>query len=270
MSIKTYAVALKKHPERYEYIKQHLTDRALDFEVVDAVDGSLLTDEQKAKECDMAVVNSARWWLTDGALGAALSHFNCLKKISGSEDKAGFIVEDDVILPEDISETLVELEQKIAPDEVILLFSAFSRPTRLSTIGKEPVRSGDLLYPIDINSVMSAVAYVIGKEAAQGMVDVIKPIKVPADCWYRFYEQGAFRTLRILYPNQIEVTHIKSSIDYIDRKSFKSKLSHFINDNKIPFIFSYLKKSRQKRLDSLKADHQLVDEPSPLQRRRSE
>ena len=104
--MKTYAISLKRSKERYNYINKHLRGLGLDYKIMDAIDGRKLTMEDIKANCDMEHVNKLRWWLTNGAIGCALSHFACYEAIVNSHDSCGFIVEDDAVLPLDINQIL--------------------------------------------------------------------------------------------------------------------------------------------------------------------
>jgi len=263
--MKTYAITLRRNAERSRYIREHLVSRGLDYEIVDAVDGSLLTEEEMTAACDMEVVDQWRWLLTNGAIGAALSHYECCRQIVQSRENSGFIVEDDIVLPDNIKSILDEIEGEIGKDEIILMLHSSFQKCRLSTIGRKDLKGASLMYPIDVKYVGTAAAYVIGRDAAQGMLDTIKPICKAADSWYQFYNKKAFSSFRLYYPSSLNVTHFKSSIDYLDPKSIKGKLSNLINDYKIPLVYWFLKRLRMKRLNYRLDNYSLVEKESPIQ-----
>lgn len=264
--MKTFAISLASSLQRRSYIEHHLSQRGLDFELVEAVDGSKLTQKELEELCDMATVSRLRWWLTNGAIGCALSHRQAYKKVVDQNLPYAFVVEDDIILPKDINELLNSLEQIIKPDDIVLLYYASFKLCKLSTHGKAVVRNRSLLFPIDVDQTITATAYIIGQEAARKMVQLILPVQVTADSWGHYYKSGAFRSLRCVYPMPVKTMHFKSSIDYMTSNSFKGILSGLIDRYKIPPFFQLLRVLRKRRTDSMLTNFELTDNISPMYR----
>ncbi|EAY26307.1 glycosyltransferase family 25 protein [Microscilla marina] len=262
--MKTFVVSLKRAKNRYAYIRQHVAGRKLDYKIIDAVDGSLLTEKEIEENCNMEQVDKYRWWLSNGAIGCALSHLNAYEEFLATGDKAAFIIEDDVLLPETITDLLLEIENEIKPSEIILLYYASFAPAKFSTIGERKLSNSGLYYPIDPKQTITAAAYVIGRTAALNLKENIRPIEVTADSWEHYYAKGFFESLRVQYPSFISIKNFKSSIDYHEFGSIKHKISTFINDYKIPVLYQLLKHKRKKQLDKMLNHFSLTDEPSPI------
>lgn len=262
--MKTFAISLASSLQRRSYIEHHLLQRGLDFELVEAVDGSKLTPKELDELCDMATVSRLRWWLTNGAIGCALSHREVYKKVVDQNLPYAFVVEDDVIVPKDINKLLNSLEQTIKPDSIVLLYYASFKLCKLSTHGKEVVGDHSLLFPIDVDQAITATAYIIGQEAARKMVQLILPVQATADSWDHYYKRGAFKSLRYVYPMPVKTMHFKSSIDYMTSNSLKGTLSAFIDRYKIPPFFQLFKLLRKRRTDSMLNNFELSDKISPM------
>ncbi|MBL0742440.1 glycosyltransferase family 25 protein [Chryseolinea lacunae] len=260
----TFAISLARSTERRTYIEKHLASRKLAFDVIDAVDGKLLTASDLEKYCDMAEVTRLRWWLTDGAIGCALSHFHVYEKIIAQNLPYAFVVEDDAVLPHNIAGLLSDIATRIKPDEVILLYYVSFKACSLSTVNKDTVQGGELLYPMDMEQPITATAYVIGHEAAKGMVRNIVPIRVTADSWNHYFIQGAFSSFRCMYPMPVQTMHFKSSIDYMDKNSWKAKFAEWVDRHKVPPFFQLLRLLRKKRSDGMLNNVALVNLPSPV------
>ncbi|HTB32181.1 MAG TPA: glycosyltransferase family 25 protein, partial [Bacteroidia bacterium] len=214
---------------------------------------------------DMEEVNKLRWWLTNGAIGCALSHYKAYEYIIENNLKYAFILEDDAVMPENTGQILQEIENKILDNEIILLYYASFSPCKLSTVGKVNLtKKESLVYPIDITQTITATAYIITNKAAKNMLDMIKPIRVAADSWYYYYDKGAFTSLRVLYPTAFNIKYYKSSIDYINTKSAKGMILHFINTYKIPLLFQLLRYRRGKRRGKMLNHFSLTNEESPI------
>jgi glycosyl transferase family 25 len=215
------------------------------------VDGKTLTEAEKLKLCDMDAVRLAPWWLNDGAIGCALSHRRALGKFLETGAACAFIVEDDVVLPGNIEEVLNDLEPGMREDEVVLLYYASHEPIELSSHNQEATPNGMLHYPVNLQKILTATAYVIGRQAAQRMYEAILPVRVTADSWFHFYQLDCFRHFRLLYPMMVQVHHFKSSIDYIHQESRLARLTNWIDRHKVPLLFQLLRYRRKQMLNRM-------------------
>lgn len=264
--MKTYYISLDRSKERARHIQRHVDELQLNSCKISAVDGKLLTREDIVKVCNIEQVDKLRWWLTDGAIGCALSHKIAYKKFLETTDEAAFIIEDDVVLPKNIGEILALVSQEIKSNEVVLLYYTSFKPAEISSVGGvelSNLKSG-LYFPMDLKQPITAAAYCIGREAAKGMLKANTPIALAADSWNDFYLKGAFSGLRLLYPSPIVTRNFKSSIDYFKKGSLKGRLSEVVNKYKVPIVYQYVKKRRADTLDSMLGHFTLVNKESPL------
>src|SRR5947209_4640748 len=104
--MKAYVINLPRSTERRASMAEQLERTELDYEFVDGVSGRGLTPTERAELVDEAAVARYPRWLTPGQIGCALSHLRTYERIldSGTQDAAALILEDDVILPSNISE----------------------------------------------------------------------------------------------------------------------------------------------------------------------
>jgi glycosyl transferase family 25 len=266
--MKTYAISLARSKERARYIKSHLTERQLDYTIINAIDGETLTSKDIEQCCDMEEVNKHPIWLSNGAIGCALSHLNAYREFLKTDEAAAFIVEDDVVLPSNINTILEEISRQLQESEVILLYCTSFRTAALSTIGRKEIQAGFLYYPIDMSQTITATAYVISRRAALNMCNHILPIKVTADSWHYYYDKkNCFDSLRVLYPLIIQTKNFKSSIDYLPKHTFKFILSDIVNRYKVPVLYSLAKYLRKRRLDNMLGNFVLTEEASPIQKK---
>lgn len=266
--MKVYAINLERAVERRKHIIRQLEKRRLDYELIDAVDGEKLTDEELKRLCDMEEAKKRPHKLTVGALGCALSHLKAYEKMLADGEEIALILEDDAVLPKGIDKILEQVEKNIGGREAILLHYFRILPERpiLSSYGATALSdSHRLLYPV--NFPMSGTAYVIKANTARALIRIKLPIKAEADDWGHFFEQGAIESLRCIYPKAVEVTYAETQVQiqytYDDLPKMRQKLVKFVYDNKVPILFQmYLKyvtlKERYKPLTVL------TDEPSAL------
>lgn len=118
----------------------------------------------------------------------------------------------------------------------------------------------ELVYPTDLHDIASSMAYVITKQVAEKMIDVVMPVSVQTDYWGVYFDKHAFRSFRCLYPVQVKAAPIRSSIEYDTAKTFASKVASFVRKYKVPFLMSYLDQ-RTDKIQGAKYQFTFVDTP---------
>lgn len=245
-------------------MKRQAEQLGLEYEIVDAVDGATLSDEFKAQVCDTDALEKYSWWLTNGAIGCALSHYEAYKRIITQGLPAAFVVEDDILLPRDISGTLDAIAKVMHENEVVSLEYRMKKQISFSTIGSRKAGDFELFYPVSLPGLLSAAAYCLSLKAAQGLIDVIKPIKVTADSWNYFYDRQAIAAFSCVFPAPVKTANFKTSIDYIKKGSLKEKFSSFVNNNRIPILYNLLEYRRRKNKMADAINFTFTQEPSPI------
>lgn len=266
--MKVYAINLKRSVERRKHIVRQLEKRRLNYELIEAVDGGKLTDEELNRLCDMEEAKRRPHKLTVGALGCALSHLKAYEKMLADGEEIALILEDDAVLPRGIDKILEQVEKNIGRREAILLhyFRVMPEKPILSRSEATALDSRHkLLYPV--NFPMSGTAYVIKAETARALAEIKLPIRAEADDWGHFFGGGAIESLRCVYPKPVSVsyaeTQIQIKMDYEEFSLLRKKVAKFVYDNKIPVLFqAYIKYVglREKYIPLTI----LVDEPSSL------
>ncbi len=214
----------------------------LDFEIIDAVDYQNLSEAEFNNLSDQEAVNSNPF-LTKGAIACALSHVKVYQKIVDEKLEKALVLEDDAILPENIQMLLHNIENEILEDEVISL-NYYSHPNKTIELSKHGAmqlnKEEQLVYPVDLKQVVSAMAYVITHDVAKKMSEKLLPISIQADHWSYHFDKGAFNSFRCLYPVVVYPAIFRSTIDYTSGKSILSKLAAFVREYRVPILLSYL------------------------------
>jgi glycosyl transferase family 25 len=178
-------------------------NKGVDFEFIKAVDGATLSDEYLARICDFEELTTKRpHLLRKGVYGCLLSHYSVYQRIVAENLPYALVMEDDVEISAGLKEVLKALEPVIKKNEAVLLFSQNSY--MLTTLSEQ---NADILlekyrvsYPIQSWALGSAAGYVITREAAQGLIDLVLPIRYAADGWPFFYYYRAIHSLRCVTP----------------------------------------------------------------------
>lgn len=261
--MKTYIINLERSKVRRKHIIGEAERCGLDYELVKAVDGSQLTDEELDRLCDMEQVRKHPNWLFPGAIGCALSHYDVYKKIIENDIDVALVLEDDVYLPDNLPDLLESIKKEIRPSEVISLYYMSFAPCQLSKKGKVSLANNyHLYYPVSVTQVISTAGYIITKKAARTLADIILPVRVTADSWGYLYEQKGFDSFRCVYPVPLKSTAMKSDI-YV--ASLRASVSRFVENNQIPVINKLVRSIRKRNIENL-TKIEFVDTISPVEK----
>jgi glycosyl transferase family 25 len=196
-----FAISLPRFKQRYAYIRAHLQARFGDgYEIV----GIYGADAEAEAVPDHN--------LTPGQIGCALSHLEVYKRMIERNLQHAFVVEDDAILPRNICELLDDIRPHCSARGVVQLYNWNGGISECSTHMSVSVRRHLLCYPMHVSDLGSTLCYVIGREAAEGILSVNYPVLKTADDWGYFFEHGAFDTVRILHPSPIAVKPFETTV----------------------------------------------------------
>jgi glycosyl transferase family 25 len=263
--MKAHVINLPRSTDRREHVTRQMAQLGIPYEFVDAVEGRELSAAQRAELVDEAAVARSPRWLTPGTIGCTLSHRAAYQQVRDGDDEVGFVVEDDVVLPPDAAEVLEEIAGHMRGREAALLYYRSFEPCAFSSQDAvELSRWGQLLYPIDIRQPITTAAYLITREACEPLVDLLVPVRVAADSWSIFHEQGAVDRLRCVVPRPAGVrTDFKSTIDYISATSLRSRVTTAIAQRHV-FPLHQLLSLKRRRLERSMTRVSIVSERSPL------
>ena len=192
MKLKTYIINLEKSAVRKQYMQDLLAQYSfLDVEFLNAIDGRLLSDEERSSRFDYA--RSKKVYgrtLNAGEVGCALSHRKAYEAILEGNEPYALVLEDDIAIQRDLNLLPLEKVDKIMRS---------SRPRAL-------MLSGDFSFyrrrpVIKIYSAVGAYAYIINKAAAKRIMSISPPCCV-ADDWM-FYKRKGLRLFAV-YPYMID------------------------------------------------------------------
>lgn len=211
--MKVLVINLRRSLQRRERMIEQLNRLRLDWELVEAIDAQSLTDQQLASHCAPLSIEMRQRYLTRGAIGCALSHLKALQIILMRGYERACILEDDLLLPEDFSSILKEMETLVAQSEVILLYwlsfekQTFDRQTALQLKCGHTLASS-----CNADRLLSAVGYVVSANSAARISESNQPVRVTADSWGYFLSMGAIDRIRCLVPSPIQLAPGPSDI----------------------------------------------------------
>lgn len=192
MRLKTFIINLEKSAVRNKYMKDLLSPYPfLDIEFLKAIDGRLLSDEERSSRFDYAKSKKVYGrTLNAGEVGCALSHREVYETLLKRNEPYALVLEDDIAIQRNLN---------LLPLEEIDKIMRSSRPRAFMLSGdfsfyrKKPV--------IRIYSAVGAYAYIINKAAAKRIL-AIKPPYCVADDWMLYKRKGL--RLFAVYPYMID------------------------------------------------------------------
>jgi len=256
-----YVINLARSLDRREHITAELKKTGVDYEIITAIDGRDL-DLNDPAIVDPAFLTKVQ--LVAGTVGAALSHQSVYRKIIEDGLDKALVLEDDIELPADLDNLADAVADQLVGAEVALLSYAGREPCKMSREGSVNLPSGRLLaLPVDINeSLASASAYVITREACERMIKFALPVRVVPDEWRFFYREGALDRVRCVVPLAVlkNPNFISTLGSYALGNGFRARLALPIMHRKIPLLHQALGYRRQ-RIYRQRSRSELVDMP---------
>lgn len=214
--IKTYIVNLATSTARKKYMQELLGEYGfLEQEFIEAVDGRLFSQEERAKAFDDKT-SYKRYgrYINGGEVGCTLSHFKCYNRLAQSNEKFALIFEDDVTIIRGLN-TLdwSKVAEFMSVDEPRIMFL-----------------SGDYWYwdkkPFTrVFSAVGSYAYLINRVAAERIVNKIQVPSNVADDWDVYKQLGV--KLFAVHPYMVDanIADIPSEIQQGYWGNHKNKMS---------------------------------------------
>lgn len=206
-----YLINLKSAKNRLSRMADMLNEIGLHYEVIEAVDGRVLSQEEinglYSRFKSWLVLNRQ---MTRSEIGCALSHKKAYRKFLATNEQSCVIFEDDIIASDMINDAIDLAQETISTErpEVILL-SAFDEES-----SQAPSELG-VYNPIGFP--WCTDGYVINRKAAELILRVNTPICICADGWYRWRDYYELSVKRV-YPATVSQDRkaIESSVDRPD------------------------------------------------------
>lgn len=242
MCVTTYVINLARSVERRAHMTAQLAKAALPYEFVDAVDARTLSSAEFAHLVDPETLKRNPPWLPPGAVGCALSHLRTYERMLGSSDDVSLVLEDDVVLPPMLDELIASIIPCMWGAEVVLLyFRSFPDKGICEFSLRDATVCGEgshrIVYPMDLRPLGTASGYLITREAASRLAQVILPVRVAADGWAEFYQFGALTAVRCVLPRVLSVRHdFRTTLEHAAPSSLRARTAELVaRDRLFPF-----------------------------------
>ena len=273
----SYVINLARSLDRRAHITAELKKTGMDYEMIAAVDGRDLDVHDTAIvdpslpfiDPSLPVVDIG---LAAGTAGCALSHLNVYRKIIADELDKALVLEDDVVLPSDIESLADAVGDKLVGAEVALLSYDSPNPVKMSREGSMHINSARVLaLPIDIRQPRSTGAYIVTREACERLSKSLLPIRVQADSWWFFYNEGLLDRVRCVVPQPVlkSPKFVSTIGSYSLGNGVRGRIAGQLVRRKIPLMHQALNYRRQRILRNWSrselVDMPFIEKPSRLE-----
>lgn len=189
--MKSYLINLDRSQDRLNFMASEFAKFEIPFERVPAVDGRLLSDDERNSLASLSV----RWPapLSPVEIGCFLSHRRCVERIAEGEDEFAAIFEDDVILSQG-AVRLLSTSDWIPDDADIVKIESHGVHVLLSrTVRQEGAYSIARL----LSRHLLSAGYIISRKAAQRLLPMMDKAPAPLDHFLFDPEDGPFSDMAV-------------------------------------------------------------------------
>lgn len=243
-----YLINLKRSPDRLAKTSQQFEENGLEYTRVEAVDGKLLTEQEKAKNY-CATLNQKHYHkpLTDTQIGCYMSHRLAWQAIAEGDYDFGIVVEDDITFDSSLIDAIATLKRVPVQWQIIKLAAYQNRERKI----KYATRIDDSFDLVVHRKPMSGgAATAITKKAAKQLLKHSEKFGRPCDTDIQHFWEKQISVMSLMpYP-------VRQTVDFtstINAKKSQQK-SHFIR-RKSQQLYAGLanRKAVAKQVLSLKA-----------------
>lgn len=178
VDIPVFVVNLERDTARRESILKECRKYAIEPEIINAVYGKSLTDE----ELSVMVMDHEENGLTRGEIGCSLSHISIYNRMVHDSIPIALVLEDDAVIGDGILEAIRDIVEFNRTTDKPSIYhmgqpKAYikSFPTRLESITLYPIFRSDLTH-----------GYMINLKAAEKLSKFLFPVRFTADDWKYF------------------------------------------------------------------------------------
>lgn len=248
--MKIYVVNLKRSVERRKAISAQLDALGLAYEIVDAVDGRDMTEEELVD-----IVDDVRQFTVSQA-GCQLSHNKIYTLMQQQADTHALVLEDDALITDpSFGKLLQDLDIQLPENYITLLTYFWCREGNLLLRpfpGTRPMayqQEYRLYKPNVVHGIARSGAYMLSKATAAALLAFQTPKLIcQADSWVVYYDQKVISGVCCVYPMPVtENPKFGSEIGYAKTtlgKVAKWAVTQAVKLN-VPFVSTYITGRRE-------------------------
>lgn len=218
-----YIINLKENQQRLRNCKKQFSDLGLDFQLIDAVNGKSLSQQEIDNVYD-SKKNKLHYKapLVPSEIGCYLSHYNAWQKIANGSKEGGFVFEDDFNANDDFLNVIKVLSNDSMNDwDMVKLFSLKEDPKAFSM--REINEGLKIVHPCKIPTCM--IAYALTKDGARKLISRHSKVFRPVDEDMKYFWETGLR-VSLIIPPPVSIGDQSVSVSTIgnDRKVAGRKL----------------------------------------------
>lgn len=180
MTIPCFVINLKRSPDRRAAMVEKLSSLGIDHSFIDAVDGKMMTDAQRAAYAPTRRRLFIGHDLTDGEIGCLLSHRDVYRHMIAQNIPFALVLEDDTILSPDLPAVLKAAEPLMAGGKADMIrLLCRNKVYKRSRILAPLVGSYKLARPLGLPG--GAYGYILSLKAARRINAKMEKNWVPVD-----------------------------------------------------------------------------------------
>ena len=221
--MKIFVINLERDMDRRLSIQSQLNKFEIPFEFEKGVLGSAIPKEELAVIYDKKKTfrNLCRE-LTKAEIGCAISHINVYKRIVEENIPYALILEDDIIIPKQLSMILKKIEPQIDPRKPDLFLLS-----RADNVKNKHEYIHPNIYPF--YSENGAYSYIVTNFCAKILLKAMFPICDVADCWPKLKKNKVIDIYAmnppLFYPNELIFA---LSVGQTGRNEYKKLMGNMI------------------------------------------
>jgi len=256
--LKIYVLNLKRSIERREYMMDQLKKFHINYEIFDAVDGRLLSDNYIKEHGVIEKLNEID--ISKGHFACALSHMFIYKKIIERNDDHILILEDDIELGENFFKLVFQARRYLENGEIIFPYFIPKPNCKVKRTNEIVLTKGhSIRYVLDPERVLATGSYLLTKKTATSLFHGAYPVRTQPDDWGYFKKQGLIEKTRMIYPMVARSANFASDIGYLDKYKLLNKIVRYLQQ-KTPILDPVFKIRRKKIAQRLRDQIKIVDQ----------
>ena len=207
-------INLETSTERRLHMQEQMATTGLDYRIVPAVNGDLLSqDEVDEIYSENAILLRRGGHLTPGEIGCAFSHIRLYREILDNDIEAMVILEDDIRVDKMIASTIGQYRD-FPKDWDIVFLGYRMRATSLNTVRGFPEKIG-LKQPKGFGHIRMTIGYIVSFEGASKLLRLTRDLHKPID-----HYTGNYRLLNtyIIDPALVLLAGFPSTIGYQEKR----------------------------------------------------
>ncbi len=203
ISMPAFVVCMEREKKRKKHIKKELEKFTINFTFCNAVDGKLLSEEEKKQwYSEEKAIDVRGRKLADAEIGCFLSHYKIWQKMVHDNTEMALVIESDAVFSE---EALKSINKVAGLDNGWDLIMMFYRECFPSFWNQKKITDASNLVKF-ANKCACTTAYLLTLSGAKKLIDRAMPISLPVDDYMtgKYINKG-LNTFAV-YPRTVDLT----------------------------------------------------------------